>query len=418
MTPSSSIPTVLGVRDRARVVNAILQERLDRLLPAAMRDAGLDMWIIVCNEDNYDPVFTTMVPWECWAPILQILVFSDTGGDIERLNVSLTDLAGVMQSEWGLESQENQWQTLRRIVQTRDPKRIGINESEVFWAADGLTAGLKQKLVETLGEELAGRLVSAEQASIRWLETRLDRELELYEQACAVAHSLIRRTFSRAAVTPGATTTDDLRWHYWQLATDAGLPVSFPPFIRIFRGPENRRRFGDDEVVRAGDVVHCDVGVKYLRLLTDHQELAYILRPGETEPPQGLRDGMAEANRLQDIFTSTWLEGATGNEILAEALTRARAGGIAKPKIYSHSLSHFLHEPGPLMGLPWEQERCPGRGDVAMHYDTCYTVELSVTQPVGEWEGEEVTFKLEQDAVFRQNGVGFIDGRQSTFHLI
>lgn len=114
----------------------------------------------------------------------------------------------------------------------------------------------------------------------------------------------------------------------------------------------------------------------------------------------------------------TWQQSLTGNEILARALSTARAAGISKPKIYSHSLSHYLHEPGPLMGLPWEQERCPGRGDVVMRYNTVYTVELSVTCPVPEWGGDEVRFPVEQDAMFTEHGAEFIDGRQTEFHLI
>jgi hypothetical protein len=70
------------------------------------------------------------------------------------------------------------------------------------------------------------------------------------------------------------------------------------------------------------------------------------------------------------------------------------------------------------MGLPWEQENCPGRGDVVMNYNTCYTVELNVTYPVPEWGGQEVTIALEQDAAFTANGVIFLDGRQTEFHLI
>lgn len=85
---------------------------------------------------------------------------------------------------------------------------------------------------------------------------------------------------------------------------------------------------------------------------------------------------------------------------------------------YSHSLSHYLHEPGPLMGLLWEQEICPGRGDVTMHYDTVYTVELSVTCPVPEWDNQEVTIALEQDAAFTRDGVIYLDGRQTAFHLV
>ena len=416
-------PKVLPLRERAELVNDILSDRLDTILPAIMREADIDTWVIVCNEDNLDPVFRTMIPWESWTPILQIVVLHDAGEGkgVERLNISRTNMAGLMESLWEQDwhGEEDQWGRLRRVLDERDPKRIGVNVSDVIWAADGLTVALNDRLRQTLGPELSSRIVSAEPLAIRWLETRLPRELELYHHACAIAHELIRETFSRRVVTPGRTTTADLRWHYWQRSTDLGLPVSFTPFFRRFRGKPNVAKWGeDDAVIRHGDMLHCDVGVEYLRIITDHQELAYVLNPGEEDAPAGLRDGMRQAGRLQDIFTGAWQLGLTGNEILANALAQAREEGLSKPKIYSHSLSHYLHEPGPLMGLPWEQERCPGRGDVVMNYDTAYTVELNVTVPEPAWGGEDVLIPMEQDAAFTEDGPVFLDGRQTEFHLI
>jgi hypothetical protein len=326
---------------------------------------------------------------------------------------------GLMSDGWDPTGTEDQWAALRRVIEVRQPRKIGINESAIIWAADGLTAALKTKLVETLGNQLSTKLVSAEPLAIRWLETRLPAELELYQHAAKIAHALIKECFSREVITPGITTIEDLRWHWWQRATDMGLPVSFPPFFLRVRSNENPARWGkEDNMIREGDLLHCDVGVEYLRLLTDHQEMAYVLRPGESGPPASLVAGMAASKQLQDIFTASWQQGQSGNQILQTALTRARAAGIPNPRIYSHSLSHYLHEPGPLMGLPWEQENCPGRGDVVMHYNTVYTVELSVTVPVPEWGGQEVRLMLEQDAAYTEEGVVYMDGRQTAFHLV
>ncbi|MHB0878766.1 MAG: M24 family metallopeptidase [Anaerolineae bacterium] len=416
---SYTFPNVLPMRQRAAVVNECLRRRLDVVLPEAMRRAGIDLWLMVCNEDNLDPVFRTMVPAQAWTPILQIAVFHDRGdGTVERLNLSRTNMYGLMDGGWD-PATEDQWQCLRRVVAERDPRRIGIDQSDVIWAADGLTAGLKERLLATLGDDLAARVVSAEAAAVYWLETHVAEELDLYEQAGAIAHAVIAECFSRRAITPGVTTCEDLRWYYWQRTTDLGLPVSFTPYFRFFRSPEARARWGEgDTAIRPGDLLHCDVGFEYLRLITDHQEMAYVLRPGESDAPAGLRAAMAQANRLQDVFLSAWQQGLTGNAILARVLVQARAEGLSRPKIYSHSLGHYLHEPGPLMGLPWQQGDIPGRGDVTMEYGSCFTVELSVTGPLPEWGGEEVPVMLEQDAAFVAGGPYFIDGRQTTFHLI
>jgi hypothetical protein len=155
-----------------------------------------------------------------------------------------------------------------------------------------------------------------------------------------------------------------------------------------------------------------------MRYNSDHQEVAYVLRVGETDVPETFRKMMAEANRLQDVYGDGFRAGLSGNEMLGHMLKKAKEIGIPGPRIYSHSLGYFLHEPGPLIGLPWEQVNNPGRGDVKLVANSCFTAEMSVTAPVPEWGGQEFRLPLEQDVAFTANGVHFLDGRQTRFHLI
>jgi hypothetical protein len=127
---------------------------------------------------------------------------------------------------------------------------------------------------------------------------------------------------------------------------------------------------------------------------------------------------MAATGRLQDIFMAEFRRGLTGNQLLRKILERARAEGVPNPKVYSHSLGHFLHEPGPLIGLPWEQEACPGRGDVVLEFNEAFTMELSAAGPIAEWNGQEVRLGLEEDVVFTEAGCRPLDGRQTGFYLV
>jgi hypothetical protein len=220
-SPDQDYPEVLKIRDRASLVLQITQQRLDQLLPQLMRETDFDMWIITCNEDNLDPVFETMMPYENWCPITQIIVLSDRGSEkgIERLNISRTDTQGLFTNAWDAaawdtQKKESQWDCLGRIVRERDPKRIGVNEGDVQWAAGGLTVALKKKLVAAIGPQYEARLRSAEPLATLWLETLLDEELEIIEQAAALSHAIIAEMFSNKVITPGYTTTDDLRYHY------------------------------------------------------------------------------------------------------------------------------------------------------------------------------------------------------------
>ncbi len=420
------MPGLLSVREQAAELNRITLQRLDSLLPKVMQEADFDMWIIACNEDNLDPVFRTMIPYDTWCPITQLLVFTRKGPDsVERLNLSRTPMQGLHTDAWDYRAWDNQktesqWDCLARIVKERDPQKIAINQAETQWAADGLTVTLKKKLEDTLGSAYIRRMASAEFLATLWLETLLDEELELYERVCAVAHALIAEAFSDKAITPGVTTTTDLLYHYLQRISDLGMERYGWPWFRIrARDPEILEKYGmDDPVIRRGDLLQCDAGIQYLRYYTDHAEWGYVLRPGEAAVPEHFQRLMAEGNRLQDIFTAEFKAGLTGNQILANIVKRAKASGICKPMIYSHSIGYYLHEPGPLIGLPWEQADTGERGEVKLVPNSTFTAELSITCPVPEWDGKEMRFSLEEVVAFTHSGAYFLDGRQKSIYTI
>jgi Xaa-Pro aminopeptidase len=378
------------------------------------------MWLILCQEDTPDPVHATMIPMDTWCPILQVLVFYDpgAGASVERINISGTDTHDLFDRPYKGQVEGEQWALVRKIIEERKPRRIGINTGSIQWAAGGLTQNLYSQLVRNLPPGSVDRLVSAEPAAVRWLSTLTGGEIEVFEHVVAVAHSIIADCYSRRAILPGVTTTTDLVWHYWQRAADLGLELAFRPFFKLIRSDTARTRFGEaDMVIRPGDVVHCDVGIKYLRLNSDHQHLVYIQRPGEESAPAGMQRLYAQAVRLQDIFMAEFRRGLTGNQLLTNILARARAEGVPGPRIYSHSLGLLLHEPGPLIGLPWEQVSCAGRGDVPLEDGSAFTMELSVEGPVPEWNGD-VRLPLEEDVVFTGGVCRPVHCRQTEFLLL
>ena len=406
------------MRKRAEIINTVLGERLESILPLSMREQGLDMWLIICQEDDLDPVYKTMIPMDTWCPILQILIFYDRGATgIERINLSFTDTKDHYDKPWaGRTHHSEQWVMLKDIIVERDPKRIGINTGVVQWAAGGLTHNLYNQLVEALPGKYVERLESAEPCATRWLSTLTDREVELYEHVVEVAHWIIAESYR--GIIPGVTSIRDLVWRYWQICADQGLQAAFNPFFVINREDEAKEKYGEDDTIQHGDFIRCDVGIKYLGLITDHQEWAYIRKPGEKDAPAWAKELMVKGNRLQDCFMAEFQQGLTGNQLLANILEHARAEGLPNPKVYSHSLGHLLHEPGPLIGLPWEQEWNEGRGDVKLEYNYAFTMELSVEDAVSEWDSPSFRLALEQDVVFTTSGCRLIDGRQTRFHLV
>jgi Xaa-Pro aminopeptidase len=410
-------PAVLGLKDQARVVDGWLKIRLDTVLPELMRREKLDMWLVICEEYNEDPVYLTLVPFEdLSARRLSMLVFYDKGEGqgIEKFTVSRYGIGDLYKSVWDPAKEPDQWQRLAQVIKDRRPKRIGIDESETFAFGDGLTASLKDRLVRVLGKEYVSRLRSAERLAVGWLERRIPEELETYPHVVAIAHAIIAEAFSRDVITPGATTAEDVSWWMRERIRGLGLAAWFHPDISIQR-PKASPYKGD--VIHRGDLLHCDMGITYLRLNTDTQQHAYVLKEGEVDAPQGLKDALAQGNKLQDILLAEFREGRTGNEVLAAALAKAKSEGL-KPSIYTHPLGTHGHAAGPTIGLWDQQNGVPGAGDYPLFYDTVYSIELNAKANAPEWDNQEVTIALEQDAAFTKKGTYFLEERQTKFFLI
>ncbi|MFN3943390.1 MAG: M24 family metallopeptidase [Allosphingosinicella sp.] len=418
------MPDILPLRERAAVQDRWLAERLDALVPALMRRDGVDMWILIAGEYNEDPVVRTMLP-ATWlnARRRTILVFHDRGPEqgVERIAVTRYP-AGTFASAWDPDAQPDQWARLAQIVRERDPRRIAVNMSEEFPLADGLSASQRDALVRALGPDHAARLVSPERLSLGWLETRTPAEMAVYPQLLRITHAIIAEGLSPAAITPGVTTADDLRWWFRERVSKLGLSTWFHPSVNIQRPQQGTfsiatMGLASGEPIQPGDLIHIDFGISYLGLTTDNQRMAYVLRPGETEAPRGLREGMAAMSRLVDIHTSEMRAGRSGNATLAAIRARAAREGI-EATIYTHPLGYHGHGAGATIGLWDAQGGVPVKGDYPVEPNTAWSIELNAERAVPEWGGQKVRFMFEENGWFDGRAFRFLNGRQTELILI
>ncbi|MDZ7643052.1 MAG: M24 family metallopeptidase [Woeseiaceae bacterium] len=355
----------------------------------------------------------------------QILLIHDPGdgAPLETLAVARYGVGDTFVEAWDKEQHGDQWQRLAELIVERDPRRIGLNYSETFALADGISHTEHRLFREALPENLHERIVSAEQLAIGWLETRSAAEMEIYPQIVRIAHEILAGGLSDAVIQPGVTTTDDVAWWYRDRVRELKLASWFHPSVSVQRAEQaaldakaSIAARHDDEVIRPGDLLHVDFGITYLRLNTDTQQHAYVLRPGETAAPPALREAFARGNRLQDILTGHFETGISGNDILARALAQAEREGITA-SIYTHPIGYHGHAAGPTIGLWDQQGGVPGRGDYPLNPDTAHSIELYAETEIGSW-GKAVRIKLEEDAFFDGETTWYIDGRQRELFLI
>ncbi|WP_300530432.1 M24 family metallopeptidase [Maricaulis sp.] len=412
------LPPVLPLRDRAALIDDILAERLDTVIPQIMREQGVSMWLLMAREYFEEPVIATMLDARSMAARRRtILIFFDPGdgGPVERLTVSRYGLAGLFEPAWDPAVEPDQWKAVADIVAERDPDSIAINFSDLSAFGDGMTLSQYRLMTDALPDTYEDRIVSGETLAIRWLETRTPREIDIYPAIVRTAHAVIGKALSREVITPGVTTADDVRWWYREELSRLGLRPWFHPSLGIQRQGHNGMLSGDT-VIEPGDLLWTDFGITYLRLNTDTQHLAYVLRPGETEAPTGLVRGLEASNRVQDILLTHFRTGRSGNEVLARARAEAIAEGL-DPSIYTHPIGLHGHGAGPAIGF-WDNQDPDPRGAGQVNANTAWSIELTSYSAVPEWGGQRVDFRTEEDAYFDGVSVRFLDGRQTDITLI
>jgi len=414
---------ILPERERARIMDEWLKWRLENILPDLMRREGIDLWLVMSNEPDPGPVYFTLLPaTRLYVVRTSILMFHDRGKDlgVERLSGGSSGIGEWYKPTWLDKKNKTQFASLAEVIKKMNPKKIGINTSPLWGYGDHLTAGLKDKLVSALGPEYAKRLVSADKLCVGWLETRSPQELSVYRHICGISHDIIADFFSNKVIIPDITTTKDVEWWFRQRVRDLGVDPWFHPSIGIQRSRKEAAKYQDRDVIRRGDLLHCDIGIRYLGLYTDMQWSAYVLQTGETDAPQGLKDALARANRLAEILMAEFQEGRTGNEVVDAAMKKGQAEGL-RPLIYAHPIGVYGHAAGPPIDARAPESAPEGsrlRGEYRLYLNTMHSIEFSVTTAVPEWDNQDVRIGYEDDAIFTTAGCKFADGHQKALLLI
>ncbi|MCL6259093.1 M24 family metallopeptidase [Aquiflexum sp. TKW24L] len=417
---SAQTPHILSQREQAAVIDSWLEERIQTLLPALMDRSDIDMWVIISREYNEDPVIKTFLPatWHAARRRTMLVLYKAPGSaTVETYAVARYDVGKSFKKAWDPDTQPDQWKRLSELIVEKNPKKIGLNIAKDFGHADGLNVTEYNTLKSYLPENFQSKITSAQNLAVGWLETRTPSEMATYRHLQTIANDIIADGLSEEVITPGVTTTDDVVWWYRERIKALKLDTWFHPSVDIQRAdPASQgqlRSFAvkaDSEVIMPGDMLHIDFGISYLRLNTDTQQLAYVLKLGENEVPQYLKDAMKVGNGLQDILTSNFVTGRTGNQILKETRKGMDAQGI-KGSIYSHPLGIHGHASGPTIGMWDNQGDTPGAGDYPLYPNTVYAIELNAVVFLKEWN-KELRVQLEEGAYFDGEKVTYLNGRQ------
>src|SRR6202162_870481 len=240
----AEVPTLPPLREQDRMQQEWLRLRLERNLPVLMRKHGAQMWIVACREYAEDPAFFSLVSATVFAARrTTIYVFYDRGGNqpLERLALGGDSNGGLYTVYRDPDSTnreiygETQWQLLHKLVVERHPSTIAIDVSPVHAFSDGLTVGMRDKLLAALGGDYKDKIIPAEDLALNHREVGVPEMRPTYRQMMEIVHGLISRAFSNEVITPGKTTNEDVVWWLRQKVNDAGLGTWFHPSVTVQR---------------------------------------------------------------------------------------------------------------------------------------------------------------------------------------
>lgn len=391
--------------------NEILQYRLNSVLPGLLEEEEFDAWMVIGRENNEDPIIKTLLPGS-FNGASRVTAFLFTKEERFVLSPYGSRMEEFYQCAWTIE-EGDVFKSIAKLLRDLKIRTLGLNFSEDFALADGITHSLFESLRQKFDDHI--HLVSAERIAVNWLQTRSEREIEVYRKLDRIAHTIIGNAFSRENIIPGVTTTRDIEIRLKKLASNLGLRTWFGPDVDLQRrGAEDPRKTG---VIEGGDLLHCDFGFMYSGLATDTQQMFYLKSDEENDLPEGLDDVIRKTNEVQDILARNFIEGISGNELLSISLRDAKERGL-DATIYSHPVGYHGHGAGPIIGLWNNQEKIPGTGDLKIRNSTCFAMELNCRSALLSWDDQPVYGFLEETVAFRNNKIDYLDGRQEELFIL
>lgn len=344
----------------AEILHLIRQEKFDLILPGAMRDNGVDMWIHVIRIGNPDPMALH------FGGVTGYIIFTDRGGDrIERAVLSDSNRPPLQVQKGpdrpdipGQDESDPKWlahhsggptdiydifappDDLRAFVTERDPKTIAVNTSAWLAVADGISYSEYLKLEKALGPAYSQRIVSAEKVITDFRVRRVQREIIAFANALEMHRQILERALSHEVITPGQTTLGEIGWWVQEemlkqgLLKEYSMEVSIPRILYSAKSepvapPDVRWWIHYPEyVIQRGDFGTFDIGARYLNTFqTDYKRNFYVMREGETMVPNSIQHAYDRAIAAREVIRQNIEVGRTAADTLKAIVTGLEDAG-------------------------------------------------------------------------------------------
>ena len=392
------------------------------LLLDMMRRHSIDMWIVVNEEFHDDPLTQYIAPPRPYTGNRDLFVFIDTGTGLRKLAITGYAEESVQRFFEAPDDPKPAAEVLPALYAQYHPKHIGLSIDAKRGVQRSLTHDSYNFLAGTLGPEATTHFVSASDLIEEYSDTRLPAEFDLYKQLVTLTDQLTKRAFSNEVITPGKTTVGDVRRWLYDTMGQNDVTTWFQPDLRLQRrGRVSSTSRGflavepEATVIEPGDLIHVDFGITAFGLNTDWQKMAYVLRPGETDASDGLKQALKNTNTLQESLMTRSRPGLLAGDVYKSIMADMKARGI-EAKVYSHPIGEQGHGLG--AGLDYRAAQIPATEGKRMRKGSYISIELNTTMPVPEWGNQRVSMMGEDDAYLTDDGFKTFLPRQTSLYLI
>lgn len=398
---------------RFQMACQIRSDKFNYVLPEAMRENKVDMWIVTLQEQAYDPLYEDLgrgYP----GSLLGYYVFTDRGTD--RIERAALGISGPMLDQcpvYDIIAGPN----LAAFVKERDPKRIALNYSEEIGAADGLSHSTFLKISKLLGEPYVSRFGSAEKLVSDFRSRRVATEIAAFSEAGQHSVELAERALSNEVITPGKTTLAEVAWWMQEELLRRGLGSSFDMPSVYITGAQGNEGLSNDRIVLPGDFLSIDWGVCLMNFCTDVKRQAYVLKPGEGGPPKSYLRAFDQAMKVREVIKRTARPAGIASSMLKTVEAAVAAAGFSVMKTFNqpyggestdvmigmHSVGNTGHGAGPSMAF-----FNPKRLTFELRPTNMISVEYFAYTPIPEWGGAKLRVPIEDDAMLTLRGLEFL----------
>jgi Xaa-Pro aminopeptidase len=395
---------------------SIRRDRFNSLLPRILAEQKTDAWLTFTRENTQDPILRIFGIDHIVAR--GAFLFARQGNAFRRQAIAASyDVDPILKTGLFEEvvpyREEGIKPHLKKLIDALDPKSIAVNMSRDVTVADGLTAGLRAYLEESLGER-AGTFVSAERIVVSLLARKLPAEIEALETAVNASQQILAAALTPARVRPGVTTERTLADAMAAHAKEMGCGVAFESVVV---GPQRGHSEPTDRVIRQGDIIRIDWGATWEGYCADIQRMAYVAKPGETAAPAWLVRLFEATLRANRAAVAAMKPGHRGVDVDTAARRSLVADGFAEyPHGTGHAIGLKVHDVGPLLGPDW-RERYGDQVFFTIEPDQVFAVEpLIYSKP--EALDYELNTSLEEDVVVGPDGARYIGTPQTSLIVI